>query len=67
FYAVAPFVQSSIPIEQRYQYLKDHDLKTYGIVVHGPIDELLELQNMPQLVDPQLGPVEWWLPDIIIY
>ena len=67
FYAVAPFVQSSIPIENRYQYLKEHGLKTYGIVVHGPVDELLELQNMPQLQGPQLGPVEWWLPDIIVY
>lgn len=67
FYAVAPFVQSSIPIEQRYQYLKEHGLKTYGIVIHGPVDELLELQNMPQFIEPQLGPVEWWLSDIIIY
>jgi hypothetical protein len=66
-YAVAPSVQSSIPIEQRYQYLKDHGLKTYGIVVHGPADELLELQNMPQLMEPQLGPVVWWLPDTLVY
>jgi hypothetical protein len=62
FNAVAPDVQHEIPIQQRYQYLKEHGLKVYGIVVQGPVKELLALKNIPQLHDPELGAVDWWLP-----
>lgn len=46
-----------------YRNLKEHGFKTYGIVVHGPVNELLKLRDVPQLRNPQLGPVEWRLPD----
>jgi hypothetical protein len=62
FRAIAPTVQCEIPIDQRCRYLRENGLKTYGIVVQGPVEELLALKDVPQLREPQLGPVVWWLP-----
>ncbi|NPV91883.1 MAG: hypothetical protein HPY50_14045 [Firmicutes bacterium] len=42
--------------------MQENGLKTFGIVVHGPVEELLALKDVPQLREPQLGQVVWWLP-----
>lgn len=32
-----------------------------------PMFSKINFRNMPQLVEPQLGPVEWWLPSTLVY
>ncbi len=53
FQIIAPSVQREIPINQRYQYLEEHGLKTYGIIVQGPVKELLRLRDTTQFCCPQ--------------
>lgn len=62
FRSVALSADAEIPIAERYRYLRENGLHAYGIVVHGPVEELLELKGLPFLRNPQLGQVEWWLP-----
>ncbi len=47
-------------LEQRYQYIKDNGIQVYGVVVTGPVKELLKLQKLDAVHSPALGDVELW-------
>jgi len=47
-------------LDERYQYLKDHGIQVYGVVVTGPTRELLKLQDLESVHSPALGDVELW-------
>ncbi len=47
-------------LTDRYQYLKEHGVQVYGVVVTGPTKELLQLKQLETVHSPALGEVQLW-------
>ncbi|MFT8709281.1 MAG: anti sigma factor C-terminal domain-containing protein [Sporolactobacillus sp.] len=47
-------------LPKRYHYLQTHGFQVYGAVVTGPSKELLKLQKLKIIRQPQIGDVEFW-------
>ncbi len=47
-------------LQQRTDYLKQHGVRLYGVVVTGPTKELLKLKQEPVFAEPYVGEVDWW-------
>ncbi|MDG5788601.1 anti-sigma factor [Evansella sp. AB-P1] len=49
-----------VSIQERVDYVKEHGVKTYGVVITGPTKEILRLQESHQIIYATLGEVDFW-------
>jgi len=47
-------------LQERIDYVREHGVRSYGIVVTGPTKELLKLREQPHVTRPALGETDWW-------
>ena len=47
-------------LEERYDYVEENGVKTYGVVVTGPTKELLRLQEHENIIYATVGEVDYW-------
>ncbi|MBU9710995.1 anti-sigma factor C-terminal domain-containing protein [Evansella tamaricis] len=47
-------------LSERYQFIQENGVKTYGVVVTGPTKELLRLQEVEEIQFATLGEVDLW-------
>ncbi|UCZ51604.1 anti-sigma factor [Bacillus shivajii] len=53
-------IDREVSIKERYEYVVENGVKTYGVVVTGPTKELLQLQENEQIIYATLGEVDFW-------
>ncbi|KHF39262.1 anti-sigma factor [Halalkalibacter okhensis] len=54
------YFNNETSIEDRYNYVEENGVKTYGVVVTGPTKELLTLQENNSIIFATLGEVDFW-------
>ncbi len=54
------FLDKEYSIHDRYRFVEENGVKTYGVVVTGPTKELLAMQNNDAILYASLGEVEFW-------
>ena len=47
-------------LQERIDYVNEHGVRSYGLVVTGPTKELLKLSEHPHVTNPALGETDWW-------
>jgi hypothetical protein len=47
-------------LTERYEYLEEHGIQVYGVVVTGPVKELLKLKELETVHSPALGEIKLW-------
>ena len=47
-------------LAERYEYLQENGVKIYGVVVTGPVKELLKLRELENIHSPALGDIKLW-------
>lgn len=50
----------SLRLQERYDYLQENGVQVYGVVVTGPVKELLKLRELESAHSPALGEVQLW-------
>jgi hypothetical protein len=50
----------TLQIPARYKYVKENGIHVYGVVVTGPVKELLKLKDVDTIHSPALGEVRLW-------
>lgn len=58
--ATAVSAHKNLDLKERIHYLKQHDMKTYGVVVTGPKAEVEQLQSLTMMKHMKLGEVKLW-------
>ena len=56
--AVSP--HKNLELKERINYLEQHDMKTYAVVITGPKAEIEQLQNHTMIKHVKLGEVKLW-------
>ena len=56
--AVSP--HKNLDLKERINYLEQHDMKTYAVVITGPKAEIEQLQNHKMIKHVKLGEVKLW-------
>lgn len=55
-----PFMNRDVSIDERYRFVEEHGVNTYGVVVTGPSKELLKLQENEAIIYATMGDVDFW-------
>ncbi|NLB53285.1 MAG: hypothetical protein GX808_10200 [Syntrophomonadaceae bacterium] len=50
----------TLQLSKRYEYIKANGINVYGVVVTGPVKELLKLSDINEIHSPALGEVKLW-------
>ncbi|MDT8860383.1 anti-sigma factor [Alkalihalobacillus sp. MEB130] len=54
------YMEEDKTLEERYHFVEENGVKTYGVVVTGPTKELLALQENDFIIYATLGEVDFW-------
>jgi hypothetical protein len=55
-----PFISKDTSLIERYRYVEEHGVKSYGVVVTGPTKELLKLQENETIIYATMGDVDFY-------
>ncbi|WP_155591829.1 anti-sigma factor [Lysinibacillus cavernae] len=58
--ATAVSAHKNLDLKERINYLAQHDMKTYAVVITGPKAEIEQLQNLKMIKHIKLGEVKLW-------
>lgn len=50
----------ALRVPERYEYIKANGINVYGVVVTGPVKELLKLKSLDVIHSPALGDLKTW-------
>ncbi len=55
-----PFTSEDVPLIERYDFVEEHGVKSYGVVVTGPSKELLKLKKNETITYAVMGEVDFY-------